>query len=252
MRSYLGRDRIALVAAVVAPFAVAAALTSLRTAISSANMALVLVVVVVAVAANGNRTAGALAALSAAAWFDFFLTQPYGRFTIAARTDVLTAVLLPAVGLAVSQLAARARRLHLVTVTDADQLAQIHQTTQLVQSGAAPNDVVKQVRTQLVDLLHLRECRFEHGVLLGHPPRLQPDGSITPRAAHPPMRPGELPDEEVELRVSAGGRYYGRFMLRPTPGQAVALQARLVAITLADQVGAPFDAAGTTRPNRRT
>jgi K+-sensing histidine kinase KdpD len=39
-------------------------------------MALVLVVAVVAVAAIGNRLAGALAAVSAAAWFDFFFTVP--------------------------------------------------------------------------------------------------------------------------------------------------------------------------------
>jgi K+-sensing histidine kinase KdpD len=38
------------------------------------------VVVVVAVAATGNRVAGALAALSAATWFDFFFTLPYPGF----------------------------------------------------------------------------------------------------------------------------------------------------------------------------
>lgn len=41
-------------------------------------------------------------------------------------------------------------------------------------------------------------------------------------------------------------------MLHPTPGQTAALQARLVAITLADQVGAASYVAGTTGPNRRT
>jgi hypothetical protein len=40
------------------------------------------VVVIVAVAAAGNRLAGYLAALSAAAWFEFFLTRPYEQFTI--------------------------------------------------------------------------------------------------------------------------------------------------------------------------
>ncbi|WP_432971263.1 DUF4118 domain-containing protein [Dactylosporangium sp. CA-233914] len=251
MLSSVSRDRIALAAAVVGPFAVAGGLIPFRTAISGANMALVLVVAVVAVAAIGSRLAGALAAVSAAVWFDFLLTEPYGRFTIAAGPDVLTAILLLAVGLAVSQLAARARRLHLVTITDADHLSRIHRTTQLVQSGAAPNEVVNQVRPQLVDLLHLRGCRFEQGVLLGRPPRLEPDGSITPRPVHSSSQPGELPDEDVELRVSAGGVYYGRFMLSPTPGHAVTLQARLVAVTLADRVGAAFDAA-RSGPDRRT
>jgi hypothetical protein len=243
MIKLVGRDWAALAAALAGPLIVAAVLVPLRTEISGANLALMLVVVVVAVAAIGNRLAGAVAAVSAAVWFDFFLTQPYQRFAIAARTDLLTAILLLAVGLSVSQLAARARRLHLVTVTDADQLAQLHRTTQLVQSGAAPNDVVNQVRAQLIDLLHLQDCRFQQGVLLGRPPQLRRDGGIGRSPGPAPWAGDTLPDAEIELRVASGGRYYGRFMLRPTPGVAVPLQARIVAVTLADQVGAAFDAA---------
>ncbi|WP_306184085.1 hypothetical protein [Streptomyces sp. MK5] len=58
-------------------------------------------------------------ALSAAAWSDPFLTRPYERFTMTNTDDVETAVPLPAVGLIVSQPAARARRLEVVTGTDA-------------------------------------------------------------------------------------------------------------------------------------
>jgi hypothetical protein len=46
-----------------------------------------------------------------------------------------------------------------------------------------------------------------------------------------------LPGEETELRVFGSGQYYGRFMLSPRPGARPSLQARLVAVTLADQVG---------------
>jgi hypothetical protein len=42
---------------------------------------LALVLLVVAAAATGIRSAGIVAALSSALWFDF-LTQPYPRFTI--------------------------------------------------------------------------------------------------------------------------------------------------------------------------
>jgi K+-sensing histidine kinase KdpD len=82
---------------------------------SNTNVALLLVVAVVAVAAAGSRLAGALAAVSAAVWFDFFFTLPYERFTISHSADVTTFVLLLAVGLAVSQLAAWARHLKAVT-----------------------------------------------------------------------------------------------------------------------------------------
>ena len=46
-----------------------------------------------------------LAAVSPAAWFDFFLTQPYERFAITHREDIETTVLLVAVGAAVTELA---------------------------------------------------------------------------------------------------------------------------------------------------
>jgi hypothetical protein len=236
------RDLLALIAGVLVPFAVAAALIPLRTtSLGGTNSALILVVVVVAVAANGHRLAGAIAALSAAVWFDFFLTAPYEHFSITRSTDIATAGLLLIVGLAVSQLAARARRLQVVAITDANYLAQIHHTTQLVQSGAPANSVVEDVRAQLVDLLHLRGCRFQYGTLTGHPPRLEHDGNLAGALGHWDVDQRGLPDEDVELRAAAGGRFYGRFMLQPTPDSVPSLQARLVAVTLADQVGAAFD-----------
>jgi len=118
MTRHITRDRVAIAAAVAAPLAAAAILLPWRGSWSNTNVAL-LVVVVVAVAAIGNRTAGALAALGAAAWFDFFYTVPYQRFTIRSSADVTTFILLLAVGVTVSQLAARARRLKVITITDA-------------------------------------------------------------------------------------------------------------------------------------
>ena len=75
MNGYLTRDRIAIVAAVAAPLAVAAVLLPFSCP-SNAEVALLLVVVVVGVAAMGNRVAGGLAAGWAAVWFDFFFTLP--------------------------------------------------------------------------------------------------------------------------------------------------------------------------------
>ena len=116
MTRYLTRDRIAIGAALAAPLAVAAVLLPFRASWPDTNVALLLVVVVVVVgvAVAGNRVAGGLAAVVAAAWFDFFFTVPYYRFTIRSPADVTTAVLLLFTGLVVSQLAARARRLKVV------------------------------------------------------------------------------------------------------------------------------------------
>ncbi|MFE8949793.1 DUF4118 domain-containing protein [Streptomyces sp. NPDC007856] len=241
------RDWLALTAGLAAPFLVALALVPLRSGLTHTNAALVLVVVVVAVAALGSRTAGAVAALSAAAWFDFFLTRPYETFDITASADIETAVLLLVVGVIVAQLAARARRLEVMAVTDADHLARIHRTADLVQSANSADIVVDHVRGELTGLLGLRACRFEYGTLLGRPPRLEKDGSVTVgRRTWNPDTDG-WPEGEIELRAYGNGHYLGRFMITPGPGPVPPLQARLVAVTLADQTGAALDTAGPVR-----
>lgn len=246
MFRYLPRDRVALGAAVALPLVVCVVLAPFRTGMSNTNAALVLVVAVVAVAVLGNRLAGALAALSAAVWFDFFLTRPYGQFTIAGPSDITTAVLLLVVGVAVSQLAARARKLKVIAITDDDYLAQIHHTARLAENAPGPDAVVDQVCRQLVGLLTLRGCRFEYGTLIGHPPRLEEDGTISWGHRRWDADRDGLPDEDVELRVFHNGHFHGRFMLRPTPGAVPPLAARLVAVTLAGQAGAAFETVGRT------
>jgi hypothetical protein len=180
-------------------------------------------------------------------WFDFFFTLPYYRFTIRSSADVTTAVLLLLTGLAVSQLAARARRLKVITVTDAGYLAQIHETASLAKSATVPDVVVNHVREQLVGLLDLEGARFEYGTLLGHPPRLEPDGTVTAGRSRWDVELAGLPREEIEVRTFGGGQYYGRFMLKARPGSKPSLQARLVAVTLAAQAGRVLAASATAR-----
>jgi K+-sensing histidine kinase KdpD len=237
MARYLNRDGAAIAAALAVPLVVVAVLLPFRASWSNTNVALLLVVAVVAVAALGNRVAGALAAVSAAAWFDFFFTRPFERFAIAKPADVTTAVLLLLVGLAVSQLAARARRLQVIAITDAGYLAQIHDTAELTQTARSPDAVVDHVKQQLTGLLDLQACRFEYGSLLGHPPRLEPDGTVMAGQRRWNVELAGLPEDEIELRTFGNGQFYGRFMLQPKPGSRPSLQARLVAVTLADQAG---------------
>ncbi|MFJ3927371.1 DUF4118 domain-containing protein [Streptomyces sp. NPDC090022] len=246
---YRFRDRIALGAALVVPFLVALALVPFRTDLSATNEALIMVVAVVAVSALGTRAAGTLSALSAAAWYDFFLTRPYQQFTIADSDEVQSAVLLLVVGLLVSQLAVRGRRLQAVVVTDAAQLSSLEGTARLAEEGGSPEAVVEYARTQLVELLGLRGCRFEYGHLTGRLPRLEHGGGVWLR------RPGRIteyadwPDGETELRVIGGGHYYGRYLLDAYPGRPLPPEAaRLVAVALAAQVGAALDSAGLSHP----
>ena len=128
-------------------------------------------------------------------------------------------MLLLVVGVIVSQLAAYARRLKVVAITDAGYLAQIHQTASLTQTAKSPEDVADHVREQLTGLLGLQECRFEYGILLGHPPRLGPDGTVMAGRGRWDVETVGLPGEEIELRVFGNGQYYGRFMMRPKPAR---------------------------------
>jgi hypothetical protein len=237
MTRYLTRDTAAIAAAVLGPLAVAGVLLPWRASWSNTNVALLLVVAVVAIACAGNRVAGALAAVSAAAWFDLFFTVPYERFSISRSADVTTFALLLVVGVAVSQLAAWARRLKAVTVADAGYFARIVASAVLSQEAGAPQDVVDHVRGQLIEVLGLADCRFEYGKLLGQPSRLEPDGSITTRHGHYPVDEFGLPEEEVELRTFSNGQYVGRFMLTPKHGSRPSQRARLVAVALADLAG---------------
>ncbi|MEV6399066.1 DUF4118 domain-containing protein [Streptomyces sp. NPDC051907] len=238
MRSGL-RETVAVLAGVLAPLLLALALIPFRTSVTHTNLALLLVVVVVAVAALGSRLAGAVAALSAAAWFDFFHTEPYQSFHIQDRADVETAVLLLVVGLLVSQLAARARTLRRVAVVDASHLERLHGTTRLARFSTSADDVVRRVRRELAEVLELRECRFEYGALVGRPPRLDPDGSVKVAGWIWDVDRQGWPDGEIELRATVHGRYEGRFMMTPAPGAAPPpLEARLVAVDLAAQAAA--------------
>ncbi|WP_405442263.1 DUF4118 domain-containing protein [Streptomyces avidinii] len=235
-------------AALVAPFLVALVLVPFRAGLSATNEALILVVAVVAVAAMGSRAAGALAALSAAAWFDFFLTEPYQQFAISDRADIETAVLLLVVGLIVSQLAARARRLQAVVVTDAAHLSSLQGTARLVEDGGTPEAVVEYVRRELVGLLGLRGCRFEYGTLMGNLPRLEHDGGLWLRSGSRITEYADWPDGETELRVVGGGHYYGRFLLDPLPDRPLPPEEdRSVAVALAAQAGAALDTAGLSQ-----
>ena len=98
------RGRTVLVAAAV-PLAAAAVLSLFRGTLTAATDVLVLVSLVVVFGATGIRAAGLAAALSAAAWFDFFLTQPYGSFTIDDPNDLEAALLLLLIGGVVTETA---------------------------------------------------------------------------------------------------------------------------------------------------
>jgi K+-sensing histidine kinase KdpD len=240
--SRLYRDRVVVLAGVALPCAISALLVPFRSSVPNTDAALVLVVVVVAVAANGHRPAGWIAAVSSAVWFDFFLTRPYERFTITRHTDIETTVLLLVVGMAVTEIAARNRKHKTTAVEEANFVARIHSAAAAVATGESATFIVMQVAGQLIDLLFLRDCRFDPTAPHHHGAFMTQDGDVLLGGLRWKVEQMGLPGREIELRVEYQGRFFGRYLMVPTPGQPVSRERRVVASALADQVGAALSA----------
>jgi K+-sensing histidine kinase KdpD len=231
------RDAIAVAAALLLPLGVAAVLVPFRSTFANTASALVLVAVVVAVAAIGKRIAGFLATVSATVWFDFFLTRPYLRLAITHRPDIETAVSLFVVGIVVTELAARNRHHYEWATEESDYVGLIHSLSELSASGAPREAVILRARTELIELLDLRACRFE-SESTEHPAlRIEHDGHVILGGNAWDVELMGLPGPEIELLVQGRGRIQGRFVLTPTPGYPVSLERRVVAVAIADQVG---------------
>ncbi|HMG32161.1 MAG TPA: DUF4118 domain-containing protein [Jiangellaceae bacterium] len=140
-----------------------------------------------------SRLAGVLCALSAGVWFDFFLTEPYNRFTINDRADVETTVLLLLVGVAVTELCAWGRRQAALASRQAGYLAGIYAAAEAVATTeSSPSALMEKVAAELTTLLGLER----------------------------------------------GGGFRGRFLMTAEPNSRPSQTERLVAVSLADQVGA--------------
>jgi len=240
MIATLNRDRLAVLAGLAAPLALTVILVPFRASFPNTDAALALLLVVVAVAANGYRPAGLLAALSAAVWFDFFLTRPYERFTITRRPDIQTTVLLLAIGIAVTEIAVWGRRQQADASRRAGYLEGVNAAAKAVATGGSAAALIEQVSGQLTELLSLRSCRFQYGVAgIGRPARLQHDGRVVPAGwDRNPEQEDLPPGPGIELLVEAGGLLQGRFLMAPSPGAHPTREQRLLAVALADQVGA--------------
>ena len=224
-------------AAVAGPIAMALALTPWRGHLDTGDNALFLVLVIVAVASTGRRLAAAVAALTSALAFDFFLTRPYNSLRITSHQDLITELLLLVVGLAVGELAARGRTHRVAATERSDELALLHSVTELAASGQDARVVIDAALAGLQQLLDLRDCHFTR-----HDPghiaaRITPKGELLVGGGSWTTEDLGLPTRRVDLPVRGNGWLLGHFLLTPTPGHRVASGQLLVAVAIADQVG---------------
>ena len=232
------RIRAALVAALVAPLALTLILVPFRMTFASTAASLLLVAVIAAVAIVGNRFTGVVASISAALWFDFFLTMPYQRFAMSHRSDIETAICLLLVGIIVTELAARSRHHYEFAAQQIHNLRTIHDLADLAASSAATSLLISETEASLTKLLGLRACQFEPGEPREPMARIDPDGSVMQGKLIWPADKIGIPGPKAEVRAQWRGRTLGRFVLVPSPGEPVSRESRLVATSLVELVGA--------------
>lgn len=236
----------------LAPLVAATLLVPLRDEIRNANVALVLVAVVVFVAVGGGREAGAVAAVSSVLWFDLFHTQPYSELRIASSDDLETTLLLLFVGLVVGSSAARGRRARQSAETRSGEILRIYRLANLAARGDDPADVIMGAQAELMALLDLEDCRFEAAPYNLGLPVFERNGAVAWPEYHRDRTGSlELPLEGVGLPVLGRGHLLGRLVLTPTAGVGASLEQRVVAVALADQVGAVLAAQPTGGARRR-
>ena len=239
----LGSIRIWIwIAAVALPIAVALLLVPSRGHLSAADDALVLVVATVAIASWGNRAAAALAAVVAAASFDYLLTRPYGSFRISRQADLTTEILFVTVGLLVGELAARGRRYQQAAARGRLDLSRIHDLGERIAGGEDPDFVLIAVASDLRELLSLQDCRFVRDQPSGKGAWIANDGTVRLNPLRWPSAIAGLPTKHVELPVRGGGRVLGTFILTPTPAAPISQEQCVVAVALVDQLGATLAA----------
>lgn len=138
----------------------------------------------------------------------------------------------------VTELAARNRHHYQWAHAESDYVGLIHSLSELSASGAPREAVIQRARTELIELLHLRACRYESESSGRRTIRIEHDGHVLLGGNVWNVDRMGLPGPELELLVQGRGRTQGRFALTPTPGFPVSLERRVVAVAIADQVGA--------------
>jgi hypothetical protein len=225
--------------AVLAPLTAAALMVTVRTHTEPSNLALIMVLVVAASVVPGYRLPALAAGLSAGVWFDFFLTRPYGQFSIQHSSDIQTTVLLAIVSVAVGEIAVRRRQARASGALARDEVVGLYMVAQMLSAGARPQAVLDEVAVQLKELLMLVSCRFD----AADP---APDEALITRAGELDYersgwlagRDG-LPPLDVSLPVDSAGHPAGRFVLRGSETFVPMGSDRLLAaVALSDLAGA--------------
>ena len=126
----------------------------------------------------------------------------------------------------------RADRIRSAVPGSRRELKSVHRVARLAADGEAVEDVISAVSAELTETLGLHRCTYELPPFDGTYPRLEQTGLITGTNVIQYTKQGfELPHEGVEVPVIVHDQIVGRFVLLPTPGHGVSIEARMLTVT---------------------
>lgn len=233
-----GRTGFGVAVGAIGAILAAAGLVAVRGSLAAVNVMLVLVLFVLVGAVIGGRVAGVVSALTATAAFDFFHTQPYNSLKIDNVADLETCLLLLVVGIAIGELAVRVDRSREAGRGNRGELLRVHRVARLAADGESVDDLISAITAELTSMLGLHGCLFERPPFVGRYATLHQSGAITgPNTRQYTKRGFGLPRDGVELPIVVGDDTVARFVLLPSPGLGVSVDRRMVAVTIAGQLG---------------
>ena len=244
-----GRASVGAAVGALGALFLAGVLVPFRDHLPNADMALALVVPVLLAAILGGRVAGAITSVVSALTFDFFFTLPYLSLRISNKDDVATFVVLFAVAMVAAEVGIRSRRGGAAARELRSELDRMLRVIEVSAAGADDDDVVSSARAELIGLFGLDDCVYEPHPSGTELPRLGTRGALE---GTPLVSWGDflLPTGGVEVPVMGRGVEMGRLVLyAPTPTRA-ALEKRLVAVAIADELGLTL--ASTATPGNKS
>ena len=221
-------------------------LIPLRGHVQNADIALILALPVLLGGLLGGRKAGLASAFVATLTFDFVFTQPYLSLRIASRNDIVTALILGAVGLAAAECGIWIRRsrndvrqarseLEQLLRLGAAAVTDVFDSTNDSANDSTGDGLVGLACQELSSLFGGEHCRFESST---NPdlPHLTPRGALV---GAPLVHWGDmlLPVGDVGIDVAARGTIYGQLIIEAHQGCRAPLEKRSVAVGLANELG---------------
>ena len=193
---------------------------------------------IVAIARLGGRSAVVAASALAALSFDYFDSVPYDTWRVVYVRDVVTMVLIVAVGVLVGELTLRMARHRALADRGHRDLAVLTEAAELVAFGRDAGLVIAAIGGELMQLLDLVDCTFHSEAPAGAASWVRRDGTLADSHGAAGV---------LDLPVWLQGEMFGHYQMVLGRSDVPPQDRLALAVTLADQVGAAL-AAGETPP----